>query len=121
MKELLRGQRVLVTGGGGSIGSELCRQVLLCQPAQLIVVGHGENSIFEIENELKRYLVTHNITNCRVSSAIADIRMPERLRAVFDEYRPQIVFHAAAHKHVPLMELNPVEAVTITCWARVTY
>lgn len=112
VKTLLRGQRVLITGGGGSIGSELCRQVLLCQPAQLIVVGHGENSVFEIENELKRYLVAHNITNCRVSSAIADVRMPERLQVVFDEYRPHIVFHAAAHKHVPLMELNPTEAVT---------
>jgi FlaA1/EpsC-like NDP-sugar epimerase len=112
VKALLRGQRVLVTGGGGSIGSELCRQVLLCQPSELVVVGHGENSVFEIENELKRYLAAHNIVNCRVSSAIADVRMPDRLQAVFNEYRPQIVFHAAAHKHVPLMELNPSEAVT---------
>lgn len=115
VKTLLHGRRVLITGGGGSIGSELSRQVLQCGPSQLIVLGHGENSVFEIENELKRYrahIAPNNVTNCQVSAVIADTRMPDRLQAVFDTYHPEIVFHAAAHKHVPLMELNPTEAIT---------
>ena len=109
---LLQGKRVFVTGGGGSIGSELCRQVLACRPAQLIILGHGENSVFEIEAELNRRLALENIHDCTVNSVIADLRMPERLLTVFEQCRPQIVFHAAAHKHVPLMELNPTEAIT---------
>ncbi|MCL4504490.1 MAG: polysaccharide biosynthesis protein [Chloroflexi bacterium] len=115
VKTLLRGQRVLITGGGGSIGGELCRQVLLCEPAQLVVLGHGENSVFEIENELRRYIarnVPRNTPVCEVICVIADLRMPERLDAIFAQYHPQAVFHAAAHKHVPLMELNPSEAIT---------
>ncbi len=104
---LLRSKRVLVTGGGGSIGSELCRQICRAEPAQLILMGHGENSIFDIHNELCRRHQTVSIV-----PIIADTRAPERLRAVFQQYRPQIVFHAAAHKHVPLMEQNPVEAIT---------
>lgn len=114
VKTALRGKRVLITGGGGSIGSELCRQVLLCQPSQLIVLGHGENSVFEIENELKRYLAKHAPSNAKIPEIIgvvADVRMPERLQAVFARYRPQVVFHAAAHKHVPLMEMHPSEAI----------
>lgn len=103
----LRGKRVLVTGGGGSIGSELCRQICRAEPAQLILMGHGENSIFDIHNELCRRYQTVSIV-----PVIADTRAPGRLRAVFQQYRPQIVFHAAAHKHVPLMEQNPVEAIT---------
>jgi FlaA1/EpsC-like NDP-sugar epimerase len=110
VKALLRGRRVLITGAGGSIGSELCRQVLQCGPAELVVLGHGENSIFEIENELKRHAV-EVAPGCKITAAIADLRMPDRLRVVLNLHRPQIVFHAAAHKHVPLMELNPTEAV----------
>ncbi|NTW01875.1 MAG: polysaccharide biosynthesis protein [Oscillochloris sp.] len=109
--KLIRGRRVLVTGGGGSIGSELCRQVLHLQPAELVILGHGENSIFTIQNELIQQL-RQSGTGCRIEGCIADVRFPERIEAVFEEYRPEIVFHAAAHKHVPLMELNPVEAVT---------
>ncbi len=119
---LLRGKRVLVTGAGGSIGSELCRQILRCSPASLILLGHGENSIFDIHNELKiedSRLKTNpadlqsSIFNLQshLQPVIADIRFPERLAAVFAEHRPEIVFHAAAHKHVPLMEDNAVDAV----------
>ncbi len=109
---LLCGKRVLVTGGGGSIGSELCRQILRCEPAQLVIVGHGENSIFEIEAELNQYKRWLNLSKCEVVSAIADIRFEQRITDIFSQYRPQVVFHAAAHKHVPLMEANPAEAIT---------
>ena len=106
--EALHGKRVLVTGGGGSIGSELCRQVLRCQPAELTVLGHGENAVFETMEELTR-IAPPAVT---LTGVIADIRFPERLQSVFDRFQPEIVFHAAAHKHVPLMEANPAEAVT---------
>lgn len=109
VQELLRGKRVLVTGAGGSIGSELCRQILRCNPTKLIVLGHGENSIFEISEELKGQAAAHGT---EFAPIIAGIRFPERMCDVFQEHRPQIVFHAAAHKHVPLMEQNPVEAIT---------
>ena len=107
--ELLRGKRVLVTGGGGSIGSELCRQILACKPARLVVLGHGENSIFEIIEELKG---TAAALGVQLVPVIAGIRFADRLAAVFEAQRPEIVFHAAAHKHVPLMEENPGEAIT---------
>ncbi|RMG92147.1 MAG: polysaccharide biosynthesis protein, partial [Chloroflexi bacterium] len=110
VRELLAGKRVLVTGGGGSIGGELCRQVLHCRPAQLIIVGHGENSVFQIHQELSRVFAGYDMPE--IVTVIADIRFPERIRSVFQRYRPHIVFHAAAHKHVPLMELNPSEAIT---------
>lgn len=106
--DLIQGKRVLITGGGGSIGSELCRQVLRSAPAELIIVGHGENSVFTIQNEL----LTQTPAGTRIHAVIADIRFAERIHTLFEEYRPQIVFHAAAHKHVPLMEGNPAEAIT---------
>lgn len=109
IQQLLHGKRVLVTGGGGSIGSELCRQIMRCGPAGLLLIGHGENSIFDIQNELNQ---TFRGTHAIIQSAIADVRFPERIMAIFEAYRPEIVFHAAAHKHVPLMELNPAEAIT---------
>ena len=116
VRQLLRGKRVLVTGGGGSIGSELCRQIWRCQPSQIILLGHGENSIFDIHNELRRLEVQDKaeVSNqpSRLQPVIADIRFADRIQAVFDQYRPEVVFHAAAHKHVPLMEANPTEAVT---------
>jgi FlaA1/EpsC-like NDP-sugar epimerase len=108
MQKTVQGKRVLVTGGGGSIGSELCRQILRCRPSELILLGHGENSIFEIYNELRRWQVAGTI----IRPAIADVRSAERIHTVLAQFKPQIVFHAAAHKHVPLMELNPAEAVT---------
>lgn len=102
----LEAKCVLVTGAGGSIGSELCRQIAKMTPSMLVLLGKGENSIYEIERELKG-----NFPNMNVVPIIADIRDQERIRSVFSEYKPQVVFHAAAHKHVPLMEVQPVEAV----------
>ena len=101
----LTGQRVLITGAGGSIGSELCRQIVALNPEELIVVGQGENSVFWIEHELRADLGFH------VRPIIADIKDCVKLETVFREYRPTVVFHAAAHKHVPLMEANPEEAI----------
>lgn len=121
VRELVRGKRVLVTGGGGSIGSELSRQIWRFEPAQLILLGHGENSIFEIYHELLGRKGSNGAGRAGVSSietttalipVIADIRFAEEMRLIFRRYRPEIVFHAAAHKHVPLMEANPAEAVT---------
>ncbi len=109
VQELLRGKRVLITGAGGSIGSELCRQILCCCPDMLIALGHGENSIFEIVQELKGQAETLGV---ELVPVIAGTRFPPRIRQVFEAYRPQIVFHAAAHKHVPLMEEHPGEAIT---------
>lgn len=111
VQALLSGKRVLVTGGGGSIGSELCRQILRCHPAELIIVGHGENSIFEIEQEL-RQIQKHEKNPSLLTTYIADIRMAERILTIFQLCQPEIVFHAAAHKHVPLMEENPSEAIS---------
>lgn len=112
VRALVAGRRVLVTGGGGSIGSELCRQLLRCGPSHLIVLGHGENSVFEICYELNRLAEAQLEPSPRIVSVIADIRDQERLRAVFEMHAPDLVFHAAAHKHVPLMEEHPVEAVS---------
>ena len=103
----LKGKRVLVTGAGGSIGSELCRQIVRRNPAELVLLGHGENSIFEILLELQ-----NDYPNLTIHPVIADIRNQERLTQIFSQHQPQIVFHTAAHKHVPLMEANIVEAVT---------
>jgi FlaA1/EpsC-like NDP-sugar epimerase len=103
----LRGQVVLITGGGGSIGSELCRQVARADAAALVVLGHGENSIFDSANQLRAAF-----PRVRIHTVIADVRDQARVRATFARYRPTIVFHAAAHKHVPLMEDHPEEAIT---------
>ncbi len=113
----VQGKRVLVTGAGGSIGSELCRQLLQCHPAELVLVGHGENSIFNIQQELEQTLKgqveTQNLQNpTKISPFIADIRFRHRLEQGFHQYQPEMVFHAAAHKHVPMMEANAPEAVT---------
>lgn len=107
VETLVRGRCILVTGGGGSIGSELCRQLATFQPARLVLLGHGENSIFEISNELRQ-----RFPAVPVQVVIADVRDRERLNYLYGEHQPQIIFHAAAHKHVPLMEANPCEAIT---------
>ena len=107
VERMLRGARVLVTGAGGSIGSELCRQIAACGPQAMVLVGHGENSIFDIANELRR-----RWPEVAICQAIADVRDEDRLAPLFRAHLPQIVFHAAAHKHVPLMEANPEEAAT---------
>jgi FlaA1/EpsC-like NDP-sugar epimerase len=104
--QVLDGKRVLVTGAGGSIGRELCRQIARWNAASLVMVGHGENSIFEALLELKQ-----DYPNLELIPIIADVRDAARLQAVFQQYRPQMVFHAAAHKHVPLMQLNVEEAI----------
>ncbi len=105
--QALERKRVLVTGAGGSIGRELCRQIARRGPSELVLLGHGENSIFEILLELRE-----DFPELLLSPVIADVRDEARLAGVFAARQPQVVFHAAAHKHVPLMEANPVEAVT---------
>ncbi|MBX9670186.1 MAG: polysaccharide biosynthesis protein [Candidatus Obscuribacterales bacterium] len=102
----LAGRSVLVTGAGGSIGSELSRQIMRFKPSRLILLGKGENSIFSIQQELVR-----NTTGVDIVSVIADVRDAVRMKTIFDQHKPQVVFHAAAHKHVPLMESNVAEAV----------
>ena len=102
----IRGRRVLVTGAGGSIGSELCRQIVGYDPAVLVLLGRGENSIFEIERELAE--AGHGNS---VKTAIADVRDHSKLERVFTQHSPDVVFHTAAHKHVHLMEQHPDEAV----------
>lgn len=97
---------VLVTGGGGSIGSELCRQIAEAKPKQLIIVDIYENNAYEIQQELKRKYPKLNLV-----VLIASVRNTNRMNAIFEQYRPNIVFHAAAHKHVPLMEDSPNEAI----------
>lgn len=104
---ILSGRRVLVTGAGGSIGREICRQVARWSPAGLILLGHGENSIFESLLELKE-----DFPLLLIQPLIADVRDTNRIQEMFKLYQPQVVFHAAAHKHVPLMEANAEEAVT---------
>ncbi|GIV64775.1 MAG: polysaccharide biosynthesis protein CapD [Bellilinea sp.] len=105
--EVLADKIILVTGAGGSIGRELCRQIARYNPAELIMLGHGENSIFEGLLELKDHF-----PSLTIRPVIADVRDRMRLNQVFSQYHPQIVFHAAAHKHVSLMEVNVEEAVT---------
>ncbi|MDR3288940.1 MAG: polysaccharide biosynthesis protein [Peptococcaceae bacterium] len=102
----LTGEIVLVTGGGGSIGSELCRQMAKFNPQKLIVAGRGENSLFDIEQELQA-----DYPALVVEVEILDVKDQEKVELIFQKYRPQVVFHAAAHKHVPLMERNPEEAL----------
>ncbi|PFP29488.1 hypothetical protein COJ96_10075 [Bacillus sp. AFS073361] len=99
---------VLVTGAGGSIGSEICRQVSRFNPVQLVLLGHGENSIYSIEMELKE---TFKNTKIEFIPVIADLQDAEKMKLVMSTYEPDTVYHAAAHKHVPLMEANPEEAV----------
>ncbi|WP_242281623.1 nucleoside-diphosphate sugar epimerase/dehydratase, partial [Bacillus cereus group sp. BfR-BA-01454] len=105
--EKISGKTILVTGAGGSIGSEICRQVMKYKPAKIVLLGHGENSIYTIEMELR------NIYKDKVEivTEIADIQDRDKIFEVIKQHQPYIVYHAAAHKHVPLMERNPKEAI----------
>lgn len=103
----LTGKTVLVTGAGGSIGSEICRQIAAFKPKKLLLLGHGENSIYQIDMELKNKFDDQ----FEIMPIIADIQDSERILDVMAQYVPDVVYHAAAHKHVPLMEYNPAEAV----------
>lgn len=106
VENYIRDKVVLVTGAGGSIGSEICRQIMRVGPKQLLLLGHGENSIYLINQELKNIYKDGPII-----PIIADIRDKQQLDQIFTQYNPQVVFHAAAHKHVPLMEIQPMAAV----------
>ena len=103
---LVEGKVVLVTGGGGSIGSELCRQIMKYNPDRLVIVDIYENNLYDIEQELKM-----NYPQSKIDAIVASVRDKKRLNEIFDDYRPYLVFHAAAHKHVPLMETSPLEAI----------
>ena len=102
----ITGKVILVTGGGGSIGSELCRQIMRFNPAKLVILDIYENNAYELQMELNR-----KYPNNKPDVVIASVRDMDRLESIFEEYRPYIVFHAAAHKHVPLMEDSPGEAI----------
>ncbi len=105
--EQITGKTILVTGAGGSIGSEICRQVMKYKPAKIVLLGHGENSIYNIEMEMR---VTYKDT-VEITTEIADVQDRNKIFEIMKKHQPYIVYHAAAHKHVPLMERNPEEAV----------
>jgi len=104
----LAGQVVLVTGAGGSIGAELCRQIARVEPHRIVLLDHAEDNLFAIQRELED---ERHVPPSLLAAVLADCKEPERMREVFEEHRPTVVFHAAAYKHVGLMEANPVEAV----------
>ncbi len=110
LHEFLRDKTVLVTGGGGSIGSELCRQIAANEPEKLLILDIYENTTYELEVELRRFY-----PNANIEVLIASVRDYDRLETIFKKYRPDVVYHAAAHKHVPLMETSPNEAVKNNC------
>ncbi|MDQ0413819.1 nucleoside-diphosphate sugar epimerase/dehydratase [Mesobacillus stamsii] len=107
ISEYVSGKTVLVTGAGGSIGSEICRQICKFDPEKLVLVGHGENSIYTIDMELRNQYGKQ----IEIVPVIGDVQDRERMFEVIEEHAPDVVYHAAAHKHVPLMEYNPREAV----------
>ncbi len=106
IRNLLKGRRVMVTGAGGSIGSELCRQITAFYPSSLVLLERYENGLYAVASELSSKGLA-----CSIHPVIGDVTDASRINAVMTEYRPEIVFHAAAHKHVPLMELSPCEAI----------
>ncbi len=110
LAEFVAGRTIMVTGGGGTIGSELCRQIIANNPGKLLVVDIYENGAYELQMELKRYYPEADI-----EVLIASVRDYDRLEDIFRRYRPDVVYHAAAHKHVPLMEFSPNEAVKNNC------
>ncbi|MBI5747275.1 MAG: polysaccharide biosynthesis protein [Nitrospirae bacterium] len=106
VRHLIAGKCVMVTGAGGSIGSELCRQIAALKPASLLLYERYENGLYTVDNEL-----SSKNDSCRIHSIVGDVTDLNRVNSILVKYRPEIIFHAAAHKHVPLMELNPYEAV----------
>ncbi len=106
IEKLIKDKVILVTGGGGSIGSELCRQIIKHSPNKLVIVDIYENNLYDIEQELKT-----NYPEIEIDAIVASVRDKKRLDEIFEKYRPYLVFHAAAHKHVPLMETSPLEAI----------
>lgn len=110
LHDFIHDKVVMVTGGGGSIGSELCRQIAANEPKQLLIVDIYENSTYELEMELRRYY-----PNVNMVVLIASVRDFDRLDTIFAKYRPEVIYHAAAHKHVPLMETSPNEAIKNNC------
>lgn len=110
LHDFIHDKVVMVTGGGGSIGSELCRQIVANEPEKLIIVDIYENSTYELEMELRHYYPQANF-----EVLIASVRDYDRLETIFAKYRPSVVYHAAAHKHVPLMETSPNEAIKNNC------
>ncbi|ELB61713.1 hypothetical protein OKS_03506 [Enterococcus faecium EnGen0047] len=108
IKDQITNKVILVTGAGGSIGSEICRQIIQFAPAKLLLLGHGENSIYLIDRELRTH---HQKCPTEIVPIIADIQDRKKINKIMEQYHPDIVYHAAAHKHVPLMEYNPKEAV----------
>lgn len=107
IQEKLTGKTILVTGAGGSIGSEICRQVTAFKPKRLIMLGHGESSIYNIDMELRQKVSS----DIELIPVIADVKDRGRINEIVSDYLPHVIYHAAAHKHVPLMEANPMEAV----------
>jgi FlaA1/EpsC-like NDP-sugar epimerase len=108
ISESITSKVVLVTGAGGSIGSEICRQICKFNPEKVVLLGHGENSIYSIEMELRD---TYGESEIEIATEIADLQDKNKMLSIMRAYKPQVVYHAAAHKHVPLMERNPEEAV----------
>ena len=108
--DFIKNKVVMVTGGGGSIGSELCRQIIRYSPQKFIIFDIYENNAYDIQTELERHYPKADI-----STLIGSVRDYDRLEFVFCKYRPDIVYHAAAHKHVPLMEKSPNEAIKNNC------
>ena len=106
ISQFIQGKQVMVTGAGGSIGSELCRQLLSFNPSELILVDHAEFNLYQIDNELQ---ANANYKSCR--TVLGDIRDHERMEWIFSNFKPDIVFNAAAYKHVPLVEANPAEGI----------
>lgn len=106
INSLIKDKTVLVTGGGGSIGSELCRQIMKNHPKKLIIFDIYENNLYDIELELKA-----NYSKDKIEAIVGSVRDKTRLNEIFELYKPELVFHAAAHKHVPLMEKSPLEAI----------
>src|SRR3954471_7670895 len=106
LQRFLAGKRVLVTGAGGSIGSEICRQAMRFCPQRMLLVERAENALFEIDRELRETWI-----GAEIRPYLADVCEPQRISQIFREERPHVVFHCAAHKHVPMMEANACEAV----------
>lgn len=111
LNEAIAGRAVLVTGAGGSIGSELCRQIAAIGPSTLVLVDHSEYMLYSINEELLRLTIKPDAKDFRIVPLLASVTDAVRLNTIIAEWRPECIFHAAAYKHVPLVEHNPVEGV----------